>query len=70
MKTAINNFCNNSPIEVEGVFYEEHGALVGIYQSGESMRFQHDLRPDQARELANALYAAAKHAEELQAGAA
>lgn len=67
MKFSINNFCDNSPIEFEGLFYREHGPIICIQQRGESMSFQHDLRPEQAREMAAGLLTAANKAEELQA---
>lgn len=64
MKTLINNFCNNSPIEIENAIYvHDNFSLIRIVQREGSMNFQHSLRPDQAREMAEALIA---HADAVE----
>jgi len=69
MKTLINNFCGSKPIEVSASIHPDPaiGALVDIMQSGGSMRFQHSMKPEQAREMAKALIAAADFLDAAQA---
>lgn len=67
MKTLINNFCNYDPITLSHVIYDESRPLIHILQSYGALNFQHSLRPDQAREMAEALIAHADAVEkELQ----
>lgn len=67
MKTLINNFCDDAPITLSHVIYDESRPLVHIQQWYGAMNFQHSLRPDQAREMAAALIAHADAVEkELQ----
>lgn len=65
MKTLIKNFCDNSPIEIQGRKNEEFGPLITIYQSHGAMSFQHDMKPHQAREMAAALIACADELEPI-----
>jgi len=59
----INNFCDNLPVCVKGSIHPTCGKLVSITQLSGSMRFQHDMTPAQAREMAAALIAEANQLE-------
>jgi len=61
--TPINNFCDHSPVEISGSIHPTCGKLVSIIQDLGSMRFQHDMTPAQAREMAAALIAEANQLE-------
>ncbi len=65
----IPNFCDGSPIEVQGYSHPEKsiGAIVSIQQRVKSMSFQHDMTPEQARDMAKALLEAADAAEQEEA---
>lgn len=65
--SKMNNFCDGSPITIDGHDHEEFGALVSIMQSRGSMSFQHSMRPAQVRELAALLLVAADEAEAAEA---
>lgn len=68
MKTMINNFVDDSPVEVCGSVYENSGLgpLVTLSQHVGSVSLCHSMRPEQAREMAAALIACA---DELDAPA-
>jgi len=61
--TLINNFCGCEPVEVTSNIDTQCGKLVSIIQRSGSMRFQHSMTPDQAREMAAALIAEANQLE-------
>lgn len=63
MKTAINNFCDASPLEISPYTHPECGPLVSIIQAFGSLSFQHSMRPEQARDMAEALLAAVEALE-------
>ena len=67
MKKLINNFSNNSSIELSAAFHPKCGELVTITQGAGSMRFQHDMTVSQAREMAEALVALADSVDEVTA---
>lgn len=60
------NFTAGERLTIESMDYTGNekavrlGRLVSVYQSVASMRFQFDMTPDQAREMAMALIAAAE----------
>ena len=67
MKTLINNFAGGAPVEVSANTHPEIGPLVTIVQSMGAMRFQHSMKPEQAREMASALLAMADNFPEVAA---
>lgn len=67
MKILIKNFAGGSPISIESNVHPEIGPLVSIVQNAQSIRFQHSITPDQAREMATALVAMADSFDEVVA---
>lgn len=70
MKTEINNMWGSRPIEVntpQPDSVAKFGPHVDLTQRGGSMYFQHSMTSKQARDLAEALIAAADEADELAA---
>jgi len=66
----IKNFVGNSPMEVSGYISQDgHGPLITVGQYAESLRFHHAMRPEQAREMAAALIAAADELEAVMVAA-
>ena len=65
-KHKVNNFCDGSPIDIDGSSSRDFGALVSIRQDQGAMHFQHSMRSDQAREMAEKLLLAADEAEAAQ----
>lgn len=66
MKTAnIDNFVGTCPIKISATRHPQIGNLVNINQDGESLSFQHSMRPEQARQMAAALVAMADIFEEV-----
>lgn len=63
MKTEINNFCDSCPVDISVLEVPNCGKFVLIRQGAGSMCFQHTMRPEQAREMAEALLAAAEALE-------
>lgn len=65
--TLIDDFVEVNTIEVRGSAFKAHSGhffpLVTIVQSAAGMRFQHSMRPEQARELASVLLYHADEAE-------
>ena len=65
MKTVhIDNFCGTCTIKMSAHNHPSIGNLVNIIQDGGSLRFQHSMTPEQAREMAAALVAMADAFEE------
>ncbi len=66
----VMNFTDADEIRIEqGGGHGRIAHLVGIFQDAGSMRFQHDMTPDQARLAASALLALADEADRLNAAA-
>jgi len=64
MKFQIKDFCDIHCVEVEA--HQHKGdKLVLITQAAGGLRFQHTMRPDQARFMAASLAMAAEQAEKL-----
>lgn len=64
MKTVeIANFVGGSPVEILGYVSNDNGPIVGLMQSAGSVRLHHAMRPEQARQMAAALIAAADDLE-------
>jgi len=59
----IANFVGGSPLEIIGYNSENNGPIVGLMQSAGSVRLHHAMRPEQARQMAAALIAAADELE-------
>lgn len=67
MKTQILNFVWSHPLFVETMVHPNCGPLVLVLQSEGSMSFQHSMLPEQAREMAAALLAAADELDAIPA---
>lgn len=66
-RVPINNFCGNDPIEVSAFVHETCGPMVNVTQRAAAFFFNHLMRPGQAREMAEALNAAADGMEAMAA---
>lgn len=64
MSYQVKNFTERDVLNVSGRCYENR-PLVGLIADFGSLRFQHDLTPEQAREMAKFLIASALEAELL-----
>lgn len=69
MKYEIKNFAGGSPLTVQPASLSEYGPLVYVLQSLGSLGFQHSMTSVQAREMAAALIACAKDAEDAETNA-
>ena len=69
MKFEINNFAGGSPLIVQPATLGEFGPMVYVLQYTGSISFQHSITPDQARQMAAALIACAKDAEDAATNA-
>ena len=67
MKKLIHNFCDKNPLELTAGPHGKFGKLVTIIQTSGSMRFQHDITPEQAMEMAAALVALVDSLSEVTA---
>lgn len=69
MKYEINNFAGGSPLIVQPATLGEFGPMVYVLQYAGSISFQHSITPEQARDMAAALIACAKAAEDAEMNA-
>lgn len=60
---SVNNFVDGDPVEVVGITHSTCGPIVLIRQNIGSCSLQHSMRPEQARDMAKALLAAAEGLE-------
>jgi hypothetical protein len=65
-KYSVGNFVGGAELQVGGWMTGGGMRLVGFVQGAGSMRFQHDMTPEQARGLAVLLRLAADDAEAIQ----
>lgn len=66
-ETLIPNWLGNDPLEVSHWTQDRIGPLVSLIQSSGSLRFQHSMKPEQARAMAAALI---EHANAVEKEAA
>lgn len=64
--TTIRQFTLANAVEISGMHFEHIGPLVSIIQNQGSMHFMFSMTPDQAREMAAALF---YHANALEQAA-
>jgi hypothetical protein len=69
MKFEINNFAGGFPLTIKPAPPGDNGPIVYALQSIGSTYFQHSMTPTQARQMAAALIACAKDAEDAATNA-
>lgn len=66
-ETLIPNWLDNHHLELSHCRHDQFGPLVSLIQSSGSLRFQHSMKPEQARAMAAALI---EHANAVEQEAA
>ena len=63
MKHHIKNFTDRNAVELSANMHETCGPLVTVVQRSGDLNFQFDMRPEQAREMADRLHDLAREME-------